>query len=289
MVDKSEKTTDFPYNVVNGVCVPLSVTQEHVDKLKHMKVYSDDVWVASFPRCGSTWTRWIVRLIHNRGQPDDQEINDISPYVDVPRVTEFVSLLDDMPRPRILKSHFPYDSFPCGPPHETPGKYIYMSRNPKDVIVSLYCLVKQGHFQNVKWEKILKSQMEGSLTYGDYFDHLLGWWAHRNDENVLFLKYEDRKKDLAGQIKQIATFMEADLSSQELSKVVELATFDSMKKEEKVNQSWSKNYDKDGEPVFLRKGVVGDWKNFFTPEESREMDIRSAEKLEGTGLEFEYD
>ena len=45
------------------------------------------------------------------------------------------------------------------------------------------------------------------------------------------------------------------------------------------NQSWRKNFDKDGEPTFLRKGVMRDWKSFFTPEQSREM---------GAGLQFEY-
>ena len=29
------------------------------------------------------------------------------------------------------------------------------------------------------------------MVYGDYFDNILSWWPHRNDENVLMLKYED--------------------------------------------------------------------------------------------------
>ena len=29
---------------------------------------------------------------------------------------------------------------------------------------------------------------------GVWFDHVLSWWKHRDDPNILFLKYEDRIK-----------------------------------------------------------------------------------------------
>ena len=40
-------------------------------------------------------------------------------------------------------------------------------------------------------------------------------------------------------------------------------------------------------PKFLRKGEVGDWKDFFTPEQSERFDKELLAKLDGTGLEFE--
>ena len=40
-------------------------------------------------------------------------------------------------------------------------------------------------------------------------------------------------------------------------------------------------------PKFLRKGAVGDWKNFFTREQSERFDKELLDKLDGTGLEFE--
>ena len=33
-----------------------------------------------------------------------------------------------------------------------------------------------------------------TVFYNLWSDHVLGWWKHRNDPNVLFLKYEDLKK-----------------------------------------------------------------------------------------------
>ena len=62
--------------------VPDYVTQEHVDKMKQMKLYPDDVWVVGKIRSGTTWTQWISRLIQNNGQPDDAKIFQSAPWVE---------------------------------------------------------------------------------------------------------------------------------------------------------------------------------------------------------------
>ena len=40
----------------------------------------------------------------------------------------------------------------------------------------------------------------------------------------------------------------------------------------------------------MRKGVVGDWRNYFTPEQSAQMDEKTAHvqwlKIAGSGLDF---
>ncbi len=47
----------------------------------------------------------------------------------------------------------------------------------------------------------------GKLAFVDYFEHVLGWWKHRDDPNVLFIKYEDMQKDLHSSIEKIARFL----------------------------------------------------------------------------------
>ena len=46
--------------------------------------------------------------------------------------------------------------------------------------------------------------------------------------------------------------------------------------------------DKETTSAFLRKGVVGDWKNYFTPELNERFDREVLSKLKGTGLEFDF-
>ena len=45
--------------------------------------------------------------------------------------------------------------------------------------------------------------------------------------------------------------------------------------------------DKETTSAFLRKGVVGDWKNYFTPELNERFDREVLSKLKGTGLDFQ--
>ena len=40
---------------------------------------------------------------------------------------------------------------------------------------------------------------------------------------------------------------------------------------------------------FLRKGMVGDWKNYFTPEQNEAFEKQVLAKIEGSGLEFDYE
>ena len=62
-----------------------------------------------------------------------------------------------------------------------------------------------------------------------------------------------------------------------------------MKLDKTANKSWTKVHRQEEVPSFLRKGVVGDWKNFLSPEQSAQIDSICAERLKDMGLEFEYE
>ena len=44
-----------------------------------------------------------------------------------------------------------------------------------------------------------------------------------------------------------------------------------------------------GDLQFIRKGVVGDWKNHFSPESSAEWDQWIANEFQGTGIQAAFD
>ena len=47
--------------------------------------------------------------------------------------------------------------------------------------------------------------------------------------------------------------------------------------------------DEEQSSPLLRKGVVGEWKNYFTPELNERFEKEVLEKLKGTGLEFDFE
>ena len=279
----------YPVHLVNGVVVPFWVEQELVDKMKVMQHYPDDVWIVAYPKSGSVWTSQIVRLIHNRGVPDNTVLADAIPFAESLFGSGNVPV-DQVPRPRAIRSHFPYDQFPCGLPHSLPSKFIYVMRNPKDLAVSFYHFCRLGLIKDLEWDVTMQHFTSGNLPYGDNLDHILSWWAHRDSENILFLKYEDMKKDLPQAVSKIASFLEVDLSPDVVKKIADLTTFDRMKADSTANMSWMKEFnDEEGKPAFCRKGEVGDWKNYFSAEQSAEFDRKSREKLKDTNIEFDYE
>lgn len=273
-----------------GLLVPPFVSEEWMEELNSFELRPDDVWVVSYPKSGTTWVQQIVKLLRNGGKDDGRKITDAIPFVD--SVTKdpifyYQVNLHELPFPRAFKSHFTYDVMPCGLPSTKPCKYIYVARNPKDVVVSLFHFL-QAHKvlpPDVKWGDFLSMYMKGDVGYGSWFDHVLGWWAHKDDPNVLFLKYEDMKKDLNGSVQKIATFIGCTVNKEQLEAVVKQCEFQSMKSNPQANYTWESAHQANS---FMRKGVVGDWKNHFTDEESAQFDTLCAEKMDRTGLVFDF-
>ena len=282
----SSAGSESPYHLINGLKVPKFVAQEEYDKLKTLKLYSDDVWIVTYPKCGTTWTQQIVKLIRNNGEHDGMKITSSVPWLEAITIYPEVKI-EELTRPRAFKSHFPYSLMPCGPPHTTPCKYIFVVRNPKDVAVSLYFHIQK--FCPCSWDSFWNKYVSGDLPFGNYFDHLLEWWPRRNDKNVLFMKFEDMKKDLKRCVSEIASFMGVSVTSDVIDKIADMTSFEKMKEDNTTNYSWEKWAQKPDIASFMRKGIVGDWKNFLSLEQSAEMDVICATRLKDTDLEFTYE
>ena len=170
-------------HVLDGLVVPNFILQENLDKLKQLNLRDDDVWVVSYPKAGTTWTQYIVHLIHNGGKDDGKKISDTVPWIEAGTRSTVVTA-DDLTPPRAFKSefksHMPYGRMPCGLPSSTPSKYIYVARNPKDLATSFYHHYFAYHVPGIEWKEFFEYFLVGKVESGDYFDHVLSWWAHKD-------------------------------------------------------------------------------------------------------------
>ena len=274
-------------HVLDGLVLPKFVEQETLDKLMDLTLHDDDVWIVSYPKAGTTWTQYIVQLIHSGGKDDGRKVSDAVPWIEAGEA-ECQITVEDMIPPRAFKSHMPYEKMPCGPPNSTPAKYIYVARNPKDLATSFFHHCCAYHVPGLQWKEFFECFLSGMVEFGDYFDHVLGWWSHRNDENVLFMKFEDMKCNPVSTITRIATFVGfPNLSQEVITAIAEKTSFDKMRRNDKANYSWSTDRDPQA-PPFLRKGIVGDWKNQFSMEDSERLEKICHDRLRGSGLEFYF-
>lgn len=83
---------------------------------------------------------------------------------------------------------------------------------------------------------------------------------------ITYHRYEDMKADETGTVQKIADFLEVPISEDRAKEIAELTTFNKMKKDPTANFQWTKMLCNDGFD-FIRKGVVGDYLNYFTEEQ----------------------
>ena len=139
------------------------------------------------------------------------------------------------------------------------------------------------------WDEFFPHFMSGKVLFGLWFDHVLEWWKHRESDSILFLKYEDIKKNLQKAISTIAEFMGYNLKPEVISSIEQLTSFASMRNNSATDYSWSADRRNPSEAPFMRKGVIGDWRNHFTSDQAANFDALYEAKMKGSGLVFDFE
>ena len=274
-----------------------NIGKERWDKLRSFAILPDDVFITGYPRSGTTWTQQIVKLLRNSGKDDGVRLDLTIPFMEFigsppANHMEYEVDLEKLPSPRAFKSNLPYEFAPGGLPHTTPAKYIYIARNPKDAAVSMWHhQSNMAHHPARPWDDFYKSYFgDEPMPYGNIFDHILGFWAHKESPNILFLTYEEMKRHPLKSVERIARFIEVDADPELLQLVVDKTGFKSMKMDTSANHKWleEKLLLPGSEGTYIRKGEIGDWRNHFTKVQNEQFDKICQKKMEGSGLEFDF-
>lgn len=242
----------------------------------------DDLFIVTYPRSGTTWMQMILYQLTTDGDMAIGHIAEVCPWFERAAINR--RDFQRLPSPRVFKSHLPYWFMPKGR-----GKYLYVARNGKDVAVSFYHFYKSHFRYRHGFERFFRDFMRGWVVYGSWFQHVRGWWKHRDRPNVLFLRYEDLAADLEGTIRRIAAFCGLEIPPDAMPRILQRCSFDFMKQHELLfdhasEVMWERGFTMNR---FLRQGHVGDWPAYFTPEQEAQFDRAFQQRLGGLGLSWE--
>jgi hypothetical protein len=261
------------YQLIDGYRDEALFPRENIEFALNYRPQNTDKFLVTYPKSGTTWTQQIICLIINNGlsQKDDKQFI-MNSFIE----SKGKKFLDISMKPRVIKTHLPFNLMP----YNKSAKYLYVLRNPKDACVSYYYHTKgiPSYQFDGDFHEYFDCWIKGEIPYGDFFEHTLTFWSHRFDDNFTFLIYEEMKNNLRDAVLKIGQFLGEDFvvklkdnNELVLNKVIENSTIDSMKNTLNFN-------------VLIRKGIVGDWKNHFTKEESDLVDEKVRKLFSGTGL-----
>ncbi|XP_062043661.1 amine sulfotransferase-like isoform X2 [Lepus europaeus] len=242
---------------------------------------------------GTVWAQQLLSLIyfeeHRNGTENLETIYRV-PFFEYSR---YQIDIENRPSPRLFASHIPYYLAPKNLKNKK-TKVIYIYRNPKDVLVSYFYFSNwvKVHEPTDTIEHYMEKFLDGKVVGSLWFDHIRGWYEHKHDFNILFMMYEDMKKDLRSSVLKMCSFLQKELSEEDMDAVVNQATFENMKSLPQANytniiKSQVGMRHQDGH--FMRKGTIGDWKHHLTVEQSERFDRIFQRKMKGVPLEFIWD
>jgi hypothetical protein len=271
-----------------------------------------DIFLASCPKSGTTWLKALAFSTLNRGTHSpfdfDHPLHRLNPHDCVPflEVSSGIPEIMALPAPRLLGTHLNYSLLPRGITADGSGcRLVYICREPKDALVSFWLyneksaaalrklggagLPQSGPLPS--FEDAFELFCEGRSVAGPLWRHALEYWeeSQRRPDKVLFLKYEELLQDPVGNVKKLAAFMGCAFSPEEeeagvVRKIVHLCSFDELKSSD-VNENGTNTLGIKND-VYFRKGAIGDWENYMTPEMAARLDKIVEEALQGSGLTF---
>uniref|UniRef100_A0A453Z3M5 Sulfotransferase domain-containing protein n=1 Tax=Anopheles quadriannulatus TaxID=34691 RepID=A0A453Z3M5_ANOQN len=276
--------------------------RNYAERVRDFRVYEDDVWIVTFPKSGTTWTEEMVWLINHDLDYEtarNVKLNTRSTFLEFGAIADrydvdTIALAANRERPRQIKSHLLLPLLPRQLWTVRP-RIVYVARNPKDVAVSYFhhCQTLVGYRGDR--EAFFDDLLNDRITFCPMIQHVLSFWALKDEPNVLFLTYESMKRNLRSLLPKVCQFLNKSYTDTQLDELAVHLSFSEMKKNPATNkhdmvQNTLKSNQREGVPFeFMRKGIVGDYRNEMPEEYSERFDQFVAEQTAGSDFKFDYE
>jgi hypothetical protein len=229
------------------------------------------VWIASYPKSGNTWVRFMAcNLLFGR-QESAASLNTLAPDVH-----ELGGTLDSSGPPGLLKTHFAFT--PRLPFADRTAAAIYVVRDPADVLASNFFYSKRSERLGEASQSEFNEYVDLFLRHrgdprwielgmGSWEDNVRSWLNTPVDFPVLRLRYEDMVDDPLSACEAIARLLRPESPRENLKQAVDNSSFERMRDIERAdvrNQRVGIFYKPylqasiDAGNRFMRRGMVGD-------------------------------
>jgi hypothetical protein len=218
-----------------------------------------DVLLATYPRSGTTWMRFILYEALFDRLADFALVGRAFPYVGRQEVAE--RFIGD--EGRLIQTHETY----C--PLEL--RVIYMVRDPRDVVVSQYHFYRRDKVILSDFNRFFDEWLTGRATPFGAWDAHIKFWLDRTVSNhhLHVVRYEALRTDPVDTVEGVLRFLGFFIDRDVLLKAVANNTVERMReKEDRDPYRWGA---KTEDQRFVRSGSVGGWKSLLSDEQEQRM------------------
>ena len=241
--------------------------------LRHRGLDPADVMIASYPRSGNTWCRFLLGEILTNRTTGFDSIDRAVPQVGLHQVA--LPLLPG--RGRLIKTHEQY--------RKEYANAIYLVRDVRDVVLSYYDRGKYlGVFHDTAFDDFLPMFLQGQTnTVGSWPSHVRAWLESPLAQNgkLLVVKFEDMRQDTEATLARIMEFLGVAVDKMKIRNAITANSVDRMRAKEDRSRSFPKSSEESGR--FVRKGAVGGWQGRLTVEQVALVDRYAGAELERLG------
>jgi hypothetical protein len=196
-----------------GIAAPMgSCSPESFARADTYQPRPDDVFVVTQMKCGTTWMQHVVYEVLLRGNGNLVESGTamyaVSPWIEALKSVpvEQAPVVGTERPSRIVKTHLPAELCPWSPE----AKYIYVARHPVSCFASCIDFVNTNAGALAPPLSLFEEwyTRNDMMWWGSWPHHVKGWWDRsRKEKNVLFVYFEDMKRDLPAIILRVASFL----------------------------------------------------------------------------------
>lgn len=266
---------------------------------------ADDVVIATYPKCGTTWMQQIVYLLIFQSI-EPRPIGEIGAWVDrrLDPIEAIVAHIEVQTHRRFLKSHMPFDGMPI----YDHVRYIHVARDGRDACLSFHNQVSRFRPETLlqldamglsddligrpypqipgdprdffrMWMREGVAGAEDGSPQLSYFDLEATYWSARNRSNLLMVHYRDLKADLAGEMRRVAQFLDIVVPDSLWPSLVEAASFTEMRRHGAALMPRTMKTFAGGAAEFFQKGENDRWRGVLDDDDLADYERKIAERL----------
>ena len=277
--------------------LPATRRRQHIyddsQRWKRFTPRPDDIFITTPPKSGTTWMQGIVAsLLWPHGDAPAPAF-DLSPWLDarIVPLDDMIARVDAIPHRRFIKTHSPADCTPIF----TECRYLAVYRDGRDALVSF-----ANHRRKMRpevigalnaiaardgvapwppvWDGDMDQLFDEWVDWGTPMEHLASWWPNRHEPFVLLVHYADLIRDLGGEMRRIADFLDVDIPTALWSEVVERCRFEAMKSQHEASGILNQAFP-EGATAFFNLGTNGRWRAQLSEAQLRRHEQLTAESL----------